>query len=65
MVITSDGIIIRMDTDEISTFGRVTQGVKVMRTADDVQVVSIAKADKEEVEESDETADTPVEQTQE
>lgn len=51
MVITSDGIIIRMNTDEISTFGRVTQGVKVMRTADDVQVVSIAKADKEEEEE--------------
>ncbi len=50
MVITSDGIIIRMNTDEISTFGRVTQGVKVMRTADDVQVVSIAKADKEEEE---------------
>ena len=48
MVITSDGIIIRMSTDEISEFGRVTQGVKVMRTSDDVKVVSIAKAEKEE-----------------
>ena len=54
MVITSDGIIIRMSTDEISTFGRVTQGVKVMRTADDVQVVSIAKAEKEDEEETPE-----------
>jgi DNA gyrase subunit A len=53
MVITSDGIIIRMNTDEISTFGRVTQGVKVMRTSDDVHVVSIAKADKEEEQEED------------
>ena len=45
--------------------GVVGEGLGIMRTADDVQVVSIAKADKEEVEESDETADTPVEQTQE
>ena len=58
MVITSDGIIIRMSTDEISTFGRVTQGVKVMRTADDVHVVSIAKADKETDEEEQQTEET-------
>ena len=32
-------------------FGRVTQGVKVMKLADDVKVVSIAKAKKEEEEE--------------
>ncbi|MDO4528700.1 MAG: DNA gyrase C-terminal beta-propeller domain-containing protein, partial [bacterium] len=36
MSITSDGVIIRMSTDEISKFGRVTQGVKVMKIADDV-----------------------------
>ena len=52
MAITSDGIIIRMSTDEISLFGRVTQGVRVMRLADDVRVVSIAKSEKIEEEDS-------------
>ncbi len=41
MMITSDGIIIRTHTAEISTFGRQTQGVRVMRLADDVKVVSM------------------------
>ena len=52
MMITSDGIVIRTDSNEISLFGRVTQGVKVMRLADNVKVVSIAKAKKEDDEES-------------
>ena len=54
MAITSDGIIIRMSTDEISLFGRVTQGVRVMRLADDVRVVSIAKSAKIEEDEDSE-----------
>lgn len=43
MMITSGGIIIRTHTAEISTYGRQTQGVRVMKLADDVSVVSIAK----------------------
>ena len=35
-------------------FGRVTQGVRVMKLADDVNVVSIARANKEEDEEETE-----------
>ena len=54
MVITSDGVIIRTSTDEISQFGRVTQGVKVMRLDDGVKVVSIERTAKEEDEEFDE-----------
>lgn len=54
MAITSDGIIIRMSTDEISLFGRVTQGVRVMRLADGVRVVSIAKSAKIEEDEDSE-----------
>jgi len=50
MSITSDGVIIRMKTDEISEFGRVTQGVRVMKIADDVKVVAIASAEKEDEE---------------
>ena len=50
-MITSDGVIIRTGVDEISMFGRVTQGVRVMKLADDISVVSIAKAAKEEEDE--------------
>ncbi len=50
MMITSDGIVIRTDINEISMFGRVTQGVRVMKLSDDVKVVSVAKANKEEEE---------------
>lgn len=53
MSITSDGVIIRMSTDEISEFGRVTQGVRVMKIADDVKVVAIAATAKEETEEEE------------
>ncbi len=55
MVITSDGIIIRTSTDEISEFGRVTQGVKVMRLDEGVKVVSIERTAKEEEETEENT----------
>jgi len=58
MVITSDGIIIRTSTDEISEFGRVTQGVRVMRLDEGVKVVSIERTAKEEDEETEENTDT-------
>ncbi len=43
MVINDAGIIIRMNTAEISVFGRGTQGVRVMRVDDDTKVVCVAK----------------------
>ena len=43
ILITSDGVIIRMHTDEISSYSRQTQGVRVMRLDDGVSVVSIAE----------------------
>ena len=51
MMISDDGTIIRMPADTISQYGRVTQGVILMRLADDVHVISIAGAEKEEEEE--------------
>lgn len=57
ITITSDGILIRMHSDEISTFGRQTQGVRIMRLADDVKVVSMALTSREEDEASEETAE--------
>ena len=51
MLITSDGVLIRMHASEISSFGRQTQGVRIMRLDDDVQLVSLAKTNREEDEE--------------
>ncbi len=48
ILITSEGVIIRMDTEDISTFGRVTKGVRLMRLAEGVNVVTVACTEKEE-----------------
>jgi len=43
MMITTEGIIIRLKVEGISVLGRVTSGVKLMNLADDITVASIAK----------------------
>ena len=43
LVITSDGNIVRMRVNEISLIGRNTQGVRLVGTGKDNQVVSIEK----------------------
>ncbi|MCB4275736.1 DNA gyrase subunit A [Clostridioides difficile] len=48
MIINSDGVLIRIRVNEISLFGRVASGVKLMKTNDEVNVVSIAKINIEE-----------------
>ena len=48
MIINSDGVLIRLRVNEISLFGRVTSGVKLMKTDDEVNIVSIAKIKAEE-----------------
>ncbi len=48
MIINSDGVLIRLRVSEISLFGRVTSGVKLMKTDDEVNVVSISKIKMEE-----------------
>ncbi len=59
ILITSEGIIIRMDTEDISTYGRVTKGVRLMRLAEDVSVVTVATVAKEEEStEAEEPAET-------
>lgn len=54
MMITNEGIIIRMSVDDISVLGRVTLGVKLMNTGknDDIVVASITKV-KESVTQAD------------
>lgn len=47
ILITSEGIIIRIDSEDISTYSRVTKGVRLMRLADGVNVVTVARVQKE------------------
>lgn len=64
IMISSDGIIIRTNADQISTFQRPSKGVKVMKVNDGEKIATISVVDKlEETEEelipdSDETADS-------
>ena len=48
MIINSDGVLIRLDVNGISRLGRATSGVKLMKTEDETNVVSIAKIMAEE-----------------
>src|SRR6056297_3458577 len=57
MIINSDGIMIRIASEDISVIGRNTSGVKIMRTDDESTLVSIAKIKKEKKEDDDESFD--------
>jgi DNA gyrase subunit A len=50
LLITDDGTIIRTPVSSISTLGRNTQGVRLMRVADESKVISVARAEAEEEE---------------
>jgi len=54
LVISDDGTIIRMAASDISLYGRATQGVRLMRTTGESRVISIARTEKDEEEESSE-----------
>lgn len=47
LLISDDGIIIRMHVSDINVYSRATQGVKMMRVPDGVRVISIARTEKE------------------
>ena len=58
MIITTEGIIIRLKVSDISVLGRNTSGVKLMNInpESDVRVASIAKVrESEQEDEADET----------
>ena len=58
LLITDDGTIIRVPVGSISTLGRNTQGVRLMRVAEESKVVCVARAEAEEEDsESEEAGD--------
>lgn len=54
MLITTGGIIIRMNVEDISVLGRITSGVKLIEMEKDIRVASIAKVREGSSQESDE-----------
>lgn len=65
MLITSEGIVIRMKTGEISRIGRLTKGVRLMRLDEDVSVVSVARTDEDDSENEDVETVSPEETSSE
>ncbi|NQY49009.1 MAG: DNA topoisomerase (ATP-hydrolyzing) subunit A [Colwellia sp.] len=65
MLITDNGTLVRTRVNEVSVIGRNTQGVRLIRTADDEHVVALQRIDEieepeqlEEVAEGDEVVET-------
>ena len=58
MLITTEGIIIRLECKDISILGRITSGVKLMDLKDDITVASIAKVRDKDEEASKEDAES-------
>lgn len=50
LLINSDGIIIRIAAQDVSQLGRATQGVKIMKVAEDANIISMAKVIKDDKE---------------
>jgi DNA gyrase subunit A len=60
LIITDDGTVIRTPVASISIQGRNTQGIRLMRVADESKVVCVARAEaEEETEDSAVNYDTP------
>lgn len=53
LLINSEGTVIRIQAKEVSKSGRSTQGVKIMRTGDNIEIISMAKMIREEEHEKD------------
>ncbi|MBR5740943.1 MAG: DNA gyrase subunit A, partial [Firmicutes bacterium] len=60
VLINSDGIIIRVPANDVSRLSRATQGVRIMRVGEDAEIISMAKAVREDEQPSDDDPD-PVE----
>ncbi len=59
LIVSDTGITIRINSTQISSLGRNTQGVRLINLKDDQKVATVAVLDKEEIEESE---DMPVEE---
>lgn len=65
LMINSDGIIIRIRASEVSILGRATQGVKIMKVEEGSKIVAIAKAIRDDEDETEENASSTSNETEE
>ena len=65
LMINSDGIIIRIRASEVSILGRATQGVKIMKVEEGSKIVAIAKAIRDDEDETEESSPSTSNETEE
>ena len=53
MIISKDGTVIRMEAEDISTMGRSTSGVRLMKLSEEVKIATITKVTKAEDDEDE------------
>lgn len=53
LIVTNEGIVIRISLEKVATYGRNTQGVKLIQLGDEGSVATVAVVDKEELEDSE------------
>ena len=58
MLINSDGIIIRIKASDVSRLGRATQGVRIMKVAEDANIIAMAKVVNEDNDDDGDGNDT-------
>ena len=63
MLITTEGIIIRIKVNDTALLGRITSGVKLINLAEDVTVASMAKVRKDDSILDDQTGEDNEEET--
>ncbi len=61
IMVTSQGVVIRIRVKDISTVGRVTQGVKLINLEDGITVMSIDKITEDAIEEENNEVETEIE----
>ncbi len=54
MLITNKGMLIRMDVNDVSVIGRSTQGVRLIRLSEEEYVSTVARVNKDEVDDQEE-----------
>ncbi|MBR6772979.1 MAG: DNA gyrase subunit A [Clostridia bacterium] len=54
VLITSEGTLIRTEIDKVRVCGRISQGVRIMKTGEEEKVIGVATVPEEETEEKDE-----------
>ncbi len=66
VIISSDGVLIRIRTEDVPVYRRTSSGVKIMRVGGETKVMNIAPLPKSEDDDAvEETAEATVEETQE